>query len=452
MVWEICSITYNCPDTNYPSAQTNTITYSVVSNWWNPPLPTVVTSSFCSEAFARISSSSTSCASFNLSLGTACWVVSCNIYTISTNCTGGNVRLTNGAITTNVCIESAISASVSQVASNAIQVITTTYTNACGYLDTNCPTLIVTNLLAPTILSNWWVVTGPGSYSNSGSGLSGSFTPTVGGSGTITFNSAYQNGCNTNVQNANSVSLGFNVIQMTNVCAVSTPTNRSRLTIGVAEDVNLNLVNITSGTFAWTTTAGSLSSTSGPATTLTAPSNASPSTVVTVSFPGGSCSKTFSVLEPTGIDHADIVEKTSFPKNTAQIAVLFKVFVAPTTVSFVKVTMMEVALAATNVTGYFTNYTPAQLFHSSANDPFDLNEDNSWPARFDYCDTPLLPPVWSDGSFTWNIPGKWWIGTGPTNDFANPWSQRFSITASGTVGVEKFGYTVTRTTNDVYSP
>ena len=58
---------------------------------------------------------------------------------------------------------------------------------------TNC--LDSTNIfeVAPTMITNWWVVSGPSNFTATGSGLSTSFTPTNIGSGSITFSLQYSN-------------------------------------------------------------------------------------------------------------------------------------------------------------------------------------------------------------------------------------------------------------------
>ena len=58
---------------------------------------------------------------------------------------------------------------------------------------------------------------------------------------------------------------------------------------------------------------------------------------------------------------------------------------------------------------------------------------------------------WTNVGFSWDIPGQWWTGGGQTNTMTNHWSQSFSIDASGTMAVQKFGHTATRNTNDVYT-
>jgi len=57
---------------------------------------------------------------------------------------------------------------------------------------------------------------------------------------------------------------------------------------------------------------------------------------------------------------------------------------------------------------------------------------------------------WTNGGFSWDIPGQWWIGCEKTNLMQNHWSQTFSIDVSGTMTVEKFGHTATRNINDFY--
>ena len=60
------------------------------------------------------------------------------------------------------------------------------------------------------------------------------------------------------------------------------------------------------------------------------------------------------------------------------------------------------------------------------------------------------PPPWSTGSFSWEIPTVWRaVGETKTNSFVI-FTQTFSIDASGSVTIEKFGATINRGTNGVY--
>jgi len=284
---------YDCKDTVYIYVG---ISNSVGGVQWDPPLPAHLTNSFCSTAYVNVTSSDTNwCASpGRVDIGSCCWCVS----VISTNCIySGFFTLTNGTISpTNGCLGSAFSASASKITSNAM-VVVTTHCPCSTNADIN-----TTNYPAPTIVSNWWVAS-VGSFTASGNGLSASFTPTNGGSGAVTFYLTYKNStpCDTNVYSATPVSLSFNVIEIAHQCVATTPTNQDRTTIGVGEQVNLSLVGSPSGTFTWTTSAGSVSPTNGTSTTLTAPGNAA-TAIITVYYTGGSCTLGFSVIEPSGVN------------------------------------------------------------------------------------------------------------------------------------------------------
>jgi hypothetical protein len=427
--------TYDC--TNTVNSETNSISYSVGGVQWDPPLPGTLTNDFTSCAYVTVTSSDTNlCPSPGAVLvGCATWKVEVK----TTNClANGFMTLTNGTINTNVCIGTAISASATKVISNAIVRITT----QCP--GTTNPPVITTNYPAPTLVSNWWVASGPGSYSNSGSGLTASFTPTNGGSGTVTFHLKYKNAspCDTNEQTAASLSLPFNVIQITNQCNAAVPTPRTRTTIGVGELVSLGLVGPPAGTFTWTTSAGTLSTTNGTSTVLTAPERAATATV-TVNFTGGSCNKAFTVVEPAGETAVKDHEYT-YPAGTQGAGMLLSpITVTPTTVSFARVEVLEVPGGATSVTGYFTNYTATNLWHHPNPSWINLNNLNQWQ------DTAYFsgyPAPWYAGGFTWVIPVRWRV-VGSTNAASLPnRTQVFSILGTnGQSRVSKLGQSATRT-------
>ncbi len=223
--------TANCPDTivtNYPAP-------TIVSNWWTISGPgsyansgtglstgaftptsggsgTVIFNTKWRHACDANTETTSTSATFNVS-------TNCLKSSTTTNCLAdGYVTLINATMNpTNGCLGTSFSASAGQLISNAIVKITTHYTNACGQATANCPDTYVTNYPAPTIVSNWWVISGPGSYTNTGSGLStGTFTPTNCGTGTVTFNLTYRNNnpCDTNVHAATPVNVSFTAIQI----------------------------------------------------------------------------------------------------------------------------------------------------------------------------------------------------------------------------------------------
>lgn len=143
----------------------------------------------------------------------------CVVSSTSTNCSEGSVVLSNVVVNpSNACIGSAISASVSQGIIPGQVIIDTSYTNANpNATNPTCNDTFTTNNPSPTIVSNWWTVS-VGSFSTNGTGLSASFTPTSCGSGSITFNTAYQDVCDTN-QNTTSASGGFTVVAVNSLTA-----------------------------------------------------------------------------------------------------------------------------------------------------------------------------------------------------------------------------------------
>ena len=224
-----------------------------------------------------------------------------------------------------------------------------------------------------------------------------------------------------------------------------TDTNRARTNLGVGEEVNLSGMPVDTK---WEVSAGGLSVTNGSSTKFTAPSNEATAKVTAI-VGGKSLPVTFTVKKPSGVDHAMLASIVHFNTNVAAAKMqLWPVVIAPTSVSFYRVQCLEVGKDASNVTGYFI-LSPAPSHKGNGADQwFQLDENNTWPSNWDWAGIWDLPPPWSSGGFTWDIPANWKIGNGPTNSM-NGWNQLFSIDASGTVTVQKFNHSVTRTINDV---
>lgn len=161
--------------------------------------------------------------------------------------------------------------------------------------------------------------------------------------------------------------------------------------------------------------------------------------------------KTFTVFEPSGVDHVDYGYLFQYPLGQAGAGMHVTVYLAPTNVSFYRVQCMEVGENASGVWGYFTQFPPDQLAHNDsagANTPIPVNCDNSWDHNWDNAYSATYGPPWNGGGgFTWVIPGKWWIGNGPQHDIHFS-DQVFSMDGSGTMTVTKFGHRVTRRTSE----
>ena len=229
-------------------------------------------------------------------------------------------------------------------------------------------------------------------------------------------------------------------------CVATTPANQTRTDLGVGEQVNLS-VNLSAyyTNFIWSTSSGSLSSINGNSTQFTAPSNAA-TVMVTVKVFGKPESIKFNVHEPSGWCHSKMLSTNYYAPGVVGAGMTNLIWIAPTNVSFYRVNMMEVGLDGTNISGYFSQFTPGQLHHSTADLWIPLNPAN----RFrDGAYITTSNTSYSSGGFSWNIPARWQvIGSGVTNSM-NGWNQIFSMDASATVTVHKFNLSITRTTNGV---
>jgi hypothetical protein len=242
-------------------------------------------------------------------------------------------------------------------------------------------------------------------------------------------------------------SIAGKVYQLVSQCVATTPANQTRTNLGVGEQVNLYFTPALPTTnVTWSTTAGGLAVTSGITNLFTAPSNAV-NVMVTVTIGSAPVSFYYKVVEPTGIVRAQIIGTDGFQLGAAGAGMSNMLWIGPTNVSFYRVNVLEVGEDATNISGFFSQWTPQQLHHSTADHWTHLTSDNR------FSDHAAFPSGgytnWSAGGFEWNIPQKWQVvGSGVTNSMTGC-TQVFSIDSNGTARVDKYGNWVQRTTNNV---
>ncbi len=234
--------------------------------------------------------------------------------------------------------------------------------------------------------------------------------------------------------------------ELVSQCVASTPSDRARTTIGVGEEVDLMFEPATASNPIWTTSAGSVQYSYASFTRLTAPSNAIPTTVTAI-LPGNTTvTKDFSVLAPTGVDHASIIETRQFGVGLSAAYMKVNVVFAHTTVSFYRVQIKEVGGPATNAYGYWETNAPPDHEDGTW---LSVNEDNSW-ALGDECQGSARDPYGNGGGFTWDIPVKWRVGSeDQPHDLPGGWSQVSTLRPDGTFRIDKFRVYVERTINDV---
>ena len=255
-----------------------------------------------------------------------------------------------------------------------------------------------------------------------------------------------------------------------------TDANLNRTNLGVGEQVNFHFSD-DSIVATWNETAGSMTLNASTGMYEYEAPDTAQKVDVTPTVNGVELPKiTFNVLEPTGFDpvHTRIVSTFTniFDKGIAEARMQINVYMQPTDVSFYNVWMEEVGEDATNITDYFTDTNlfttnPAgRLSHKGgfnttlADYPFQLDSNNLWESGWDTCDSGPLSVNsvgnWSPGgSFTWNIPWKWGVGShgNITHLMTNGWQQVFTVDSNGKVTITKFNnLTVTRDTNNVVVP
>ena len=223
-------------------------------------------------------------------------------------------------------------------------------------------------------------------------------------------------------------------------CRALTNPNDERTTVGVGEYVGFSFWPILEMTFPeqpwWITSGGSVDPAVGSSTLFTAPSNAA-TAMVRVFVRDVQLDTTFKVLAPSGVDHAVVSFRGEKPVGAGMD---LKVFMAPLTVSFCRVDLMEVPGPGSNPSGYFTtNPIPPHNTAAGAGQWYHLGEDNSWDDIARLYEWPFNRV----GGFDWVIPVVWKIGDGDLNNLP-AWTQRLESNGYKEK-VTKFGHCADQT-------
>jgi hypothetical protein len=232
---------------------------------------------------------------------------------------------------------------------------------------------------------------------------------------------------------------------------------QDRTNLGVAEYVNLNIVpGIISAD--WSSTSGSLTNhiQGRNSVKFEAPHKAGSATVTAkLDDVPVSLFVEFNVIEPTGKKAGRTPENNILSVGEVGISALIEQIILPLSVSFYRLEFRERDGSTTNRTGYFANtnlFPEAKLFHESGEEWVGIRyHNNNAVDLVELYGDDMLPKPWYDGSFTWEIPNEWRVvGSSETNSFGI-YTQAFYIDTNGTVSITKFGATVSRDTNGVYT-
>ena len=179
---------------------------------------------------------------------------------------------------------------------------------------------------------------------------------------------------------------------------------------------------------------------------MTAASTAGISTL-TVTRGNASIDLPFTVHEPKLVLPTSIGgESYGEPGTAGDYCAYISLSLHPTNVSFRNVEMMEVGLAATNATGYFTGPPADSSWLTHVGNGADVwhGFTENGNGFYDEVAMPPLPRPWGGGGgFTWPIPRVWRVvgETSVTNALPHrpEYDQRFELDPDGTSRIRKHG-------------
>lgn len=222
--------------------------------------------------------------------------------------------------------------------------------------------------------------------------------------------------------------------------------------MGVGEEVDL-IFPEDMGTAVWRRNGSPTPIGTGTNVRYTAPTDAT-NVQISVSFGGHTLTRTFQVLEPTGVVSAQIRSVRHAPVGIPGAGMhLYPIVIGPTNVSFYRVKCKEVGRDATNCTGWWATHTPLSHIGNGADEWFDLDERNRWPREWDHAELfgthPWTPQSFGAGHFEWEIPALWKVGATGAVHSLEGWNQEFDTGTNGTITIRKLGKWVSRTIEDM---
>ena len=217
----------------------------------------------------------------------------------------------------------------------------------------------------------------------------------------------------------------------------------TRTTVGVGERVRFTAT--TAGT--WTASEGQfIGPNNGSNIVWEAPAvGANPT--ITLTTPGGTRVVPFTVIAPNAIAMT-VLRNHAIPAGTAGACMVNDVVINPLNVNFGRTQWLEVPGPATNVAGYFTQFSADTIFHNPTDHYLGVADDNS--GLEDHAAWHEVPPPFSFGTFEWVIPNRYKIDGEPDAQgriFTNT-VQSFFMFAGGTMMINKAGANVMRFINN----
>jgi len=235
-------------------------------------------------------------------------------------------------------------------------------------------------------------------------------------------------------------------LTITHTTVATAPADRTRVKIGVGEEVNLQANNAV-GEVNWTITGRStLDANQGNAVKLTAADRAETFTVTARDSEGSSDNVEFTVIEPSGVKMVKAPGTNIWHTNgKPSVGIKLKIYIKPDTVSFEKIKVSEDDCVST-VTGYFEGTRLDGVRHAghgagtwvSVGPPVagkGSMVNGTDKAQSGHCD---FGTPYRHGTFDWPIPWLFKVGTGASKQFTTV-HQEFTINSNGDMTVSKGG-------------
>ena len=230
------------------------------------------------------------------------------------------------------------------------------------------------------------------------------------------------------------------VVKLETITDATIPSDRTRKKLGVGENVTLTLKGA-DNSVAWSKIGYGEIVPTGNSTKFTAYEKGN-GAVVIATYKGKQFSVGFTVVEPASISAVKLLPEYAYPPGIQGAGMNMELTINPIDVSFNQVNIQEVSGPATEVWGYFINFSAEDLYHH-AKPWVRINALNKWTDDVECrCTGP-----WYPGGFKYVIPIEWqapegtYIGRLPDNAV-----QAVSISdTNGTTTITKFGLSVTRT-------
>jgi hypothetical protein len=157
---------------------------------------------------------------------------------------------------------------------------------------------------------------------------------------------------------------------------------------------------------------------------------------------GTTSSVTMTTKAPESLSGKKDSDITTYPVGAQGAGMELTIIVAPTTVSFQALELMEDTCSASAISGYFTKHAPPA--HDAAAGAGSWRSIGPQNDVSDTADSSGQPSPWSQGSYTWAIPARWRKKGDQTSGtaFSAKSNEVVTITATdGTTVVTKLGAT-----------